>query len=77
MQNAPNGSPISRLIVVFTAMMVVIVGLFTLFGLILGDLSYVIPAPVPILGGNEGVLPTGIMALVFVRLAVVVLAFSI
>lgn len=77
MQNVPNGSPISRLIVVFTAIMVMIVGLSTLFGLILGDVSYAIPASIPVVGGNDGTLPTGLLALVFVRLAVIVLAFSI
>ena len=46
MQNVSNGSQVSRLIVVFTAIMVVIVGISTLLGLTVGNVSYEEPVPI-------------------------------
>ena len=57
MQNPPNRNLLTRFIVVITATFVTIVGLSTLLGLVLGNVSYAIPDGVPVIGGASGALP--------------------
>ncbi len=77
MQNSPNRSLITRFVVVITATFVTIVGLSTLLGLVLGNVAYAIPDTVPVIGGVAGIAPTGDIAFVLIRLAVIVLAYAI
>ncbi len=77
MQNPPNRSPITRFVVVITATFVTIVGLSTLLGLVLGNVAYAIPDTIPLIGGISGIAPTGDIAFILIRLAVIVLAYAI
>lgn len=72
-----SNSLTNRLIVIITATLVVFVGLSTLFGLIVGDTGYRIPDFVPVVGNLSGSLPTGKLAFLFVRIAVVTIAFGV
>ncbi len=77
MENAPNRSAITRFVVIITTTLVSFVGFVTLLGLVLGDITFEIPGNVPAIGGMSGIMPTGLIAQAFIRLAVVTLAFAI
>ena len=77
MQDAVSRSPITRFVVIVTASLVSFVGLSTLLGLTFGNLAYAIPDAVPLIGGVSGTLPTGYIALIFVRGAVITLSFAV
>lgn len=77
MNSATNRSLITRFIVILTATIVSVVSITTLAGLIFGDLLFSIPNAFPVIGGSSGSLPTGTYARVFIRLAVVTLAFAV
>lgn len=77
MENAPNRSVVTRFIVIVTATIVSFVGFVTLLGLVFGNLLFTVPDAVPAIGGLSGVMPTGVIASAFIRLAVVTLAFAI
>lgn len=77
MRNLPNRSAVTRFVVIITTTLVSFIGLATLFGLVFGDMLFAIPDAVPGIGGTSGAMPTGLIARVFVRLAVVTLSFSI
>jgi hypothetical protein len=66
-----------RLGVALSAAIVLIVSLTTLLGLLFGDVPYTLPATIPLLGGATGVMPTGQIAQVLLRIAVITLAFGI
>jgi hypothetical protein len=66
-----------RLGVALSAAIVLIVSLTTLLGLLFGDVPYTLPATIPVLGGATGVMPTGQIAQVLLRIAVITLAFGI
>ena len=77
MVNTPDRSAITRFVVIITTTLVSFVGFATLIGIVFGDMPFAIPEVVPVIGGNSGVMPTGLLARIFVRLAVVTLAFAI
>lgn len=77
MENAPNRSAITRFLVIIATTLVSFVGLATLFGLVVGDIPFVIPNALPGIGGLSGAMPTGLIARVFIRIAVITLAFTI
>lgn len=77
MENAPNRSAITRFVVIITTTIVSFVSFVTLVGLVFGDLLFAVPDTVPLIGGLSGLMPTGLIASAFIRLAVVTLAFSI
>jgi len=61
---------------------VIFVGFATFLGLLLGDIPYGIPVkafglPMPVIGGSVGVLATGGLAFLFIRIAVVTAALTI
>ncbi|MEM9951839.1 MAG: hypothetical protein AAF846_09580 [Chloroflexota bacterium] len=77
MRQSLNTSLTTRFVVIITTTLVSIIGIMTLLGLIFGDVPYAVPELVPVVGGTAGTIPTGLSAQVFIRLAVLVLAFSI
>ncbi|MGJ3239719.1 MAG: hypothetical protein ACFE0Q_13495 [Anaerolineae bacterium] len=77
MEQAPNRSPITRLIVIITTILVSFVGLVTLLGLTLGNVLFSVPTIVPFIGGVSGTMPTGQIAFIFVRVTVITLALTI
>lgn len=77
MQNTAARSPLTRLVVIVTTALVTIVGITTLLGLVIGDVDYAIPSEIPVIGGSSGIMPAGDLAFIFIRLAVIVLAFSV
>lgn len=77
MQNAVSRSPITHLVMIVTATLVSFVGLTTLLGLAFDNLAYAVPDVVPLIGGSSGILPTGQLALLFVRVAVITLSFAV
>lgn len=77
MENSPRLSMITRTVVVVTTTFVIFTGITTLLGLTLGDFQYTVPDFVPAIGGTSGTLPTGTLAFIFVRLAVITIAFAI
>lgn len=77
MQNNSRNSLLNRILIILTTTLVVFVGLTTLAGLIFGNTLYSIPETVPLIGNSSGVLPTGQLASVFFRIAVVTIAFAI
>lgn len=66
-----------RLGVISSTAIVLTVSIATLLGLLFGDVPYSIPSTVPVLGGAIGIMPTGQIAQVLLRLAVITLAFGI
>jgi hypothetical protein len=70
------GRAFQRFVVIFAAVLVIFVGLATLFGLIFGNLSYAVPESFPLIGGASGTIPTDIFAIIFVRIAVITLALA-
>lgn len=66
-----------RLGVISSTTLVAFVSLVTLLGLLFGDLSYEIPSNIPIIGGSNGIMPTGHFAQILFRVAVITLAFGI
>jgi hypothetical protein len=66
-----------RLGVILSTTIVAFVSIVTLLGLLFGDVPYTIPATIPMLGGTVGEMPTGLIARVLLRIAVVTLAFGI
>ncbi|MEO0596239.1 MAG: hypothetical protein AAF126_09035 [Chloroflexota bacterium] len=67
----------TRFVVAITATTVIIVGIFTLLGLVFGNFTYTIPTGIPVIGGQAGDLPAGEIARVALRLAVTTVAFLI
>lgn len=66
-----------RLGVISSTTIVAFVSIVTLLGLLFGDIEYVIPNMIPVMGGTEGIMPTGFLAQILLRVAVVSLAFGI
>lgn len=66
-----------RLGVISSTVIVLVVSMATLLGLLFGDIDLAIPPNIPVLGGKESVMPTGQLAQVLLRVAVITLAFGI